>query len=350
MAKFLILTANQSTLTWTSLDNKLAAIKTALNSGKGADWLVDIQYKSATPTINKVEEKIDTKWLQEHIKPFFGEYDMVALHFSEKQSNAWGIRPTLRGSNPQTNDDFGDFYFSADEDSKRMGFDRFVQVCLHETSHEFFVDTKQPDITHEYHSKHKDITNLYKTFDWSKFQARRQGLKKEKKRLQGILEALQAIFKAKPKTGTKPQVKPLLHPVEKYKEYISREYGVEDWNYYPQTGRHIGTDFACPVGTPVLAPYDGEVTVSGTSPALGNFCHYKYTFDGVTYVARFMHLTDAPEKGKYKRGEIIELSGKTGKVSGPHLHVDIFYNDVRLDLLTAKNWNLLTLDPIKHYV
>lgn len=341
--RLLILTSSKDTLSWPSLPNKLAEIKLALNSGKNADWLVDIQYKSAMPVINIAEEKIDTKWLQDHIKPFFGEYDMVAFHFSEKQSNAWGIRPTLRGSNPNTDDEFGDFYFSADEHSKRLGFNRFVQVLLHEASHEFLIDTKQPDTTHEYHSKHKDITGLYKTFDWGKFQARRQGLKKQKNALERLVELYRAILAKKTPTR-------LLHPVEKYRDLISQEYGSANKNFYPQTGHHIGTDYACPVGTPVLAPWDGQVTVAGTSAALGNFCHYKYTFDGVTYVARFMHLSDVPPKAKYKRGEVIELSGKTGKITGPHLHCDIWYNDVRLDLLTEKNWNLLTVDPQKHYV
>lgn len=160
--------------------------------------------------------------------------------------------------------------------------------------------------------------------------------------LESIVAALKAALAAKKPTT-------LLHPVEKYRELISRVYGVVDRVSYPQTGHHIGTDYTCPVGTPVQAPFDGEVTVVGTSPALGNFCHYKYTFDGVTYMARFMHLSAVPHKGKYSRGETIELSGKTGRVTGPHLHVDLWYNDVRLDLLTEKNWNLLTIDPHKHY-
>lgn len=142
---------------------------------------------------------------------------------------------------------------------------------------------------------------------------------------------------------------PLTHPVEKYKHFISQVYGVKNKTFYPLTEHHIGTDYACPVGTPVRAPWSGEVTVSGKSPALGNFCHYKYLYQGVTYVHRFMHLSNVPFQGKYKRGETIELSGKTGKVTGPHLHEDIWYNEVRLDKLTKKNWSLLTINPQTHY-
>lgn len=160
--------------------------------------------------------------------------------------------------------------------------------------------------------------------------------------LEGTVSVLQKYLEKK-----EPK---LTHPVEKYRNLISRAYGVADAKFYPQTGHHIGTDYACPVGTPIKAPFAGEVTVAGNSPALGNFCHYKYTFKGQTYTARFMHLSMIPVGGKYKQGELIELSGKTGKITGPHLHVDVWYNDVRLDLINKKNWATLTVDPQKHYV
>jgi len=141
----------------------------------------------------------------------------------------------------------------------------------------------------------------------------------------------------------------LLHPVEEYKNLISQAYGVPNPTFYPLTGVHTGTDWACPVGTPVRAPWKGVVTVAGNSPALGNFCHYKYTFKGQVYVDRFMHLSEIPIITSYKRGEVVELSGKTGKVTGPHLHGDCWYNDVRLDLINKKNWSKLTIDPQIHY-
>ena len=32
-----------------------------------------------------------------------------------------------------------------------------------------------------------------------------------------------------------------------------------EWKYYPKTGTHVGTDFRVVVGTPILAPADGEM-------------------------------------------------------------------------------------------
>ena len=170
------------------------------------------------------------------------------------------------------------------------------------------------------------------------------GIELQKKQISLLQKLIATLIAPKPKPPTT-----LLHPVEKYKEYISQAYGVEDKVNYPQTGHHIGTDYACPIGTPVCAPWDGEVVVSGNSPALGNFCHYKYTYQGQVYTARFMHLSAVPHQTTYRRGEVVELSGKTGRVTGPHLHCDIWIGDVRLDLINKTNWSTLTVDPQKHY-
>jgi hypothetical protein len=334
--KLLILSTDPSILNWKSLSAKVKEINKALPA-----FTVEVKTTTATPLI--VKGRIDHDWLNSLIKPYFNKgHDIVAFHFNTKQKKQWGIIKTLRGSNPNTPDEMGDLWFVSDEDTLRKGLTQFAQTLLHEVSHEFYQETKLPDITHTWHNTNPDIKGLVLSFDWGKYQPRRQELKKEKNRLERLVSSLVALLAKKPVTG-------MVHPVEQYKNLISQEYGRPNPSLYPQTGHHIGTDYACPVGTPVLAPWDGQVTVSGTSAALGNFCHYKYTYDGVTYVARFMHLSDVPPKAKYKRGEVIELSGKTGKVSGPHLHQDIWYNDVRLDLLTAKNWNLLTIDPYKHY-
>lgn len=341
--RLLILTASRDTLSWKSLPNKLAEIKLALNSGKNADFTIDIQYTPAIPKIDPGTKRINHAWLDELALPYFSQgFDIIGFHFSRKQYVAWDIKDRLGGSNPNTKKEVESLYWWADEDSKRNRHNKFVETFLHEVCHGYYQQTGIKDITHETDEKHGTVISILPTLDWSLYQPRRMALKKQKNALERLVELYKTLLAKKPPPR-------LLHPVGKYRELISRTYGVEDWINYKITGRHIGTDYACPVGTLVRAPWEGEVTVAGNSPALGNFCHYKYTFDGVTYVARFLHLSDVPYKAKYKRGEVIELSGKTGKISGPHLHVDVFYNDVRLDLLTSKNWNLLTINPQTHY-
>lgn len=136
------------------------------------------------------------------------------------------------------------------------------------------------------------------------------------------------------------------HPVPGFP--VTYKYGVADDNY-ALTGRHLGTDYGTPIGTPVLAPVTGTIVASGTTKSLGNFCHFKYTHDGKTYVARFLHLQTVPKQGKYQKGQIMAYTGNTGFSEGPHLHTDIWLDDVRLDLINKNNWGNMTIDPETHF-
>lgn len=359
----LILSASKDTLSWPSLDNKLATIKLALNSGKNADWLVDIRYKSATPLINS-KKRIDHKWLADYILPASAEgNDWAPFHFSRKQHVAWDIKQSLRGSNPNTDDGLGDMWFWADEDTKRKGYDQFVEDVLHEGAHEYFSVTGLLDVTHEWHEKHGTIVGLYKTFDWNLYFTKKEKqtrlntfLKyipiyqnKLKNALKGQILTMGAILAKKPSTGTKPQVETLLHPVEEYKNKISQPYGNPN-TLYTVTGVHIGTDYATPVGTPVRAPSDGEVIYNGTTDVAGNFIWYRYKYKGKTYVERYMHLDKKPILRTAKKGDIIAVTGNTGMSSGPHLHQDLWENEVKIVQINKNNWSTLTLNPQKHYV
>lgn len=331
--KFLILTTNKRTLNWKSLDSKLKDIRDTLDV-----WDIQIEYLDTVPKI--VKGRVDHEWFLEATKPYFDKgHDVIGLHMGDRQRRKWGLKPSLRGSN-QRSGEIGDFYFWADENTKRNGENQFIQTCLHEFAHEYFYQTNKPDITHYWHNGNPDIRGLFQTFNWSLYQPRRMKLKQVKNLLERLVELLKA----------QKQVSLPIHPVDKYRDHISQPYGTPNKKWYPRTGHHIGTDYATPRGTDVLAPMDGEVTVSGRSDSMGLFCYYKYKYDGVPYVARFMHLSRRPKTGLYKQGERIGVTGNTGQSTGSHLHIDIFLKEVRVDILTPKNWRDLTINPETHYV
>lgn len=336
--KVLILSTHPTILKWKSLPAKLAVFTKAYNSGKNANFTVDLKQINVTPKV--VAGRIDHAWLKANNEPFYKQgYDIIKFHGSLKQKKDWGIKTSLRGSNPNEKSDQENMWFFCDENTKRKGLNAFEQVGLHEGAHGYYDHTDKEDITHVYHGANPDITGLFKTFDWSLWKPFQ---KKEISRLLALLRAL---------TGAVVPPKPLklLHPVERYKDYISQAYGNPNAKLYPRSGVHIGTDYACPSGTPVLAPWAGKVTASGNSPAMGNFCYYEYTFNNQKYVARFMHLLAVPVQASYQRGEVLELSGNTGMSSGAHLHADLWKDEVRLDLITKTNWNKLTTNPETHY-
>ena len=94
---------------------------------------------------------------------------------------------------------------------------------------------------------------------------------------------------------------------------------------------HYGVDVAAPVGTPVVAPADGLVTLS----------HPDMYFSGGTMIidhghgisSSFLHLNKViAQVGQYvKRGEVVAEVGSTGRSSGPHLDWRINLFNKRLD-------------------
>ena len=90
---------------------------------------------------------------------------------------------------------------------------------------------------------------------------------------------------------------------------------------------HTGMDFSCDPGNPVYATGDGTVIlVESDFYGYGNHIEVDHGFG---YVSRYSHLADmfAYVGQKVRRGDCIALSGRSGRVTGPHLHYEILYRD-----------------------
>jgi len=94
---------------------------------------------------------------------------------------------------------------------------------------------------------------------------------------------------------------------------------------------HFGVDVAGPVGTPVRAPADGVVTLA----------HPDMYFSGATLIidhgfglsSSFLHLEKilVSEGQVVRRGEVVALMGKSGRVTGAHLDWRMNWRDERID-------------------
>lgn len=125
---------------------------------------------------------------------------------------------------------------------------------------------------------------------------------------------------------------PLLSPVT---AIVSQPFGVPSSDY--KSGIHNGTDYMTKVGTEVLAPAFGAITqVWENNKTMGNACLYEFSFEGQLYTLRLLHLRKAPIKGVYDRGEIICYTGATGKVTGPHLHLEVWKGKYRPEVLLSE--------------
>lgn len=106
---------------------------------------------------------------------------------------------------------------------------------------------------------------------------------------------------------------------------------------HPITGRvrpHNGTDFATPIGTPVLAAADGTVIRVENHPFAGRYVEIQHHGQ---YKTRYLHLDRALVRAGQRvgRGQRIALSGASGRVTGAHLHYELHSNNRPVNPMTA---------------
>lgn len=100
--------------------------------------------------------------------------------------------------------------------------------------------------------------------------------------------------------------------------------------------RHLGTDFAGAVGAPVRAAGRGVVALVGDFYLAGRAV---YIIHGGGLVTAYFHLSrvDVKEGQTVARGQRIGAVGKTGRVTGPHLHWVARYGAVSADPMSLLN-------------
>ncbi|HTP52185.1 MAG TPA: M23 family metallopeptidase [Anaeromyxobacteraceae bacterium] len=83
--------------------------------------------------------------------------------------------------------------------------------------------------------------------------------------------------------------------------------------------QHFGTDFAGEVGAPVAAANDGLVVLARDCYASGNTVVVSH---GAGLFTVYFHLSrfDAHAGDRVRRGQLLGRVGRTGRVTGPHLH------------------------------
>ncbi len=95
---------------------------------------------------------------------------------------------------------------------------------------------------------------------------------------------------------------------------------------------HKGTDFAAPVGTPIMATADGVVIKSERRGGNGNYVKIRHN---ATYATQYLHMKKRNVKvGDFVRqGDIIGWVGMTGNTGGPHVCYRFWKNGKQVDPL-----------------
>lgn len=132
--------------------------------------------------------------------------------------------------------------------------------------------------------------------------------------------------------------------------------------YYPQDfggGVHLGEDFAAGVGTTIVAAGNGVVIKSvdgcgdgylgsscggnfGGSSGGGNQIYLLTRINGSLYAIKYLHMnagTPIAVGTIVNGGDRIGAVGKSGNVTGAHVHVEVFYLGNDTIASYAQNWN-----------
>jgi murein DD-endopeptidase MepM/ murein hydrolase activator NlpD len=93
---------------------------------------------------------------------------------------------------------------------------------------------------------------------------------------------------------------------------------------------HLGTDYAAPYGTPILAVGDGVVEKAGWGAGNGNFVKIRH--NGM-YSTQYLHMRKVLVKSgqRVSQGQTIGEVGSTGLATGPHVCYRFWKNGVQVD-------------------
>ena len=100
---------------------------------------------------------------------------------------------------------------------------------------------------------------------------------------------------------------------------------------------HRGTDFAAPMGTPIMASGDGVIKKAGWCGGGGNCVVIRHNSTYKTVYAHMSKFASGIRSGvRVKQGQTIGYVGSTGKSTGPHLHYEVIVNGKKINSQTLK--------------
>ncbi len=118
---------------------------------------------------------------------------------------------------------------------------------------------------------------------------------------------------------------------------LSSPYGMRKHPIDGFNKMHRGTDFAAPMGTPIMASGSGVIKKAGWCGGGGNCIVINHNSTYQTIYAHMSRFAKGVRSGvRVKQGQTIGYVGSTGKSTGPHLHYEVLINGKRINSQTLK--------------
>ena len=118
---------------------------------------------------------------------------------------------------------------------------------------------------------------------------------------------------------------------------LSSPFGMRKHPILGYNKKHLGTDFAAPSGTPIMASGSGTITRAKWCGGGGNCIKIKHNSTYETIYAHMKGFAKGIKVGKkVRQGQIIGYVGSTGMSTGPHLHYEVIVNGKKVNSQTLK--------------
>ncbi|MCS6917953.1 MAG: M23 family metallopeptidase [Chitinophagales bacterium] len=125
---------------------------------------------------------------------------------------------------------------------------------------------------------------------------------------------------------------PAIQPISnKNLKHIASGFGMRIDPIYKIPKMHEGIDFTAPVGTPVYAT--GDAVVHEVEYSRSGYGNHVILSHKIGYKTLYAHLSRiVVRRGQQvKRGDLLGYVGSSGKSTAPHLHYEVWKNNVKLD-------------------
>jgi len=113
---------------------------------------------------------------------------------------------------------------------------------------------------------------------------------------------------------------------------LSSPFGMRKHPILGYNKKHLGTDFAAPMGTPIMASGSGTIIRAKWCGGGGNCIKIKHNSTYETVYAHMQSFAKGMKVGKkVRQGQIIGYVGSTGMSTGPHLHYEVIVNGKKVN-------------------
>ena len=99
---------------------------------------------------------------------------------------------------------------------------------------------------------------------------------------------------------------------------------------------HTGVDWACAVGTPIIAAGNGTIEEVGHKGYYGNYIRIRHGNGYQTAYGHMSRFADVHPGMKVRQGQVIGYVGSTGLSTGPHVHFEVLVNNRFVDPMSIQ--------------